>query len=72
MAEHGGRGATYETSIFFNCPFDQTCKPIFEALVRAERADAEAGALREQLVQLTATLREKSVGATAGGRRGVN
>lgn len=35
MPERNGRLATYETSIFFNCPFDQTYKPIFDALVFA-------------------------------------
>lgn len=38
------------------------------ALVRAERAEGEAAALREQLAQLTATLRDKSAGTAAGGR----
>jgi hypothetical protein len=35
MPERTGRDATYETGIFFNCPFDQTYKPIFDALVFA-------------------------------------
>ena len=35
MPERNGRDATYETSIFFNCPFDETYKPIFDALVFA-------------------------------------
>jgi len=42
------------------------------ALVRAERAEAEARTLREQLTQLTATLRDKSGGTAAGGRRGTS
>ena len=35
MPERTGRDASYETSIFLNCPFDQTYKPIFDALVFA-------------------------------------
>ncbi len=42
------------------------------ALARAERAEGEAAVLREQLAQLTATLRGKSPGTTAAGRRGAN
>lgn len=33
MPERSRREATYETSIFFNCPFDQPYKPIFDALI---------------------------------------
>lgn len=33
MPERSGRAASYETSIFFNCPFDQPYKPTFHALV---------------------------------------
>jgi hypothetical protein len=33
MPERSGREATYETSIFLNCPFDLPYKPIFDALV---------------------------------------
>lgn len=35
MPDHNGRPATYDTSIFFNCPFDQAYRPVFEALVFA-------------------------------------
>lgn len=35
MPERGGLAASYDTSIFLNCPFDQTYKPIFDALVFA-------------------------------------
>lgn len=35
MPERNGRAATYETSIFFNCPFDQAYEPIFHALIFA-------------------------------------
>lgn len=35
MPERNGRVAIYETGIFFNCPFDRTYKPIFDALIFA-------------------------------------
>jgi hypothetical protein len=35
MPERNGRVATYETSIFLNCPFDHTYRPMFDALVFA-------------------------------------
>ena len=35
MPDRNARAATHETSIFFNCPFDQADKPVFEALVFA-------------------------------------
>jgi len=35
MSKHDGRAATYETGILLNCPFDQSYKPIFDALIVA-------------------------------------
>jgi len=35
MPEPKGRAAAYDTGIFLNCPFDESYKPIFEALVFA-------------------------------------
>jgi hypothetical protein len=35
MPDRNGRAATYDTSIFFNCPFDEAYKSLFEALVFA-------------------------------------
>lgn len=35
MPERNGLEATYETSIFLNCPFDEQYKPIFDALIFA-------------------------------------
>jgi hypothetical protein len=35
MPERNGRAATYDTSIFFNCPFDQSYKSVFDALIFA-------------------------------------
>jgi hypothetical protein len=35
MPDRNGPAATYDTSIFFNCPFDEAYKSLFEALVFA-------------------------------------
>jgi hypothetical protein len=35
MPERNGRAATYDTSIFFNCPFDVSYKSVFDALIFA-------------------------------------
>jgi hypothetical protein len=35
MPERVGRDASYDTSIFFNCPFDPAYQPIFDALIFA-------------------------------------
>lgn len=35
MPEPKGRAAPYDTGIFLNCPFDESYKPIFDALVFA-------------------------------------
>ena len=35
MPDRNGRKAAYESNIFFNCPFDQAYRPIFDALVFA-------------------------------------
>lgn len=35
MPERVGRDANYDTSIFFNCPFDPAYQPIFNALIFA-------------------------------------
>jgi hypothetical protein len=33
MPEHAVSATSYDTNIFFNCPFDDTFKPIFDALI---------------------------------------